>query len=254
MRTRLEKEPWKSISDLNGVVEKRFVYNVHLGSTIAPFKLLKPWKAVLPIDNDDIVYDLLDENSEISGIGSWWQHASDIWEMNKKKSSKLSLMENLDYQGKLSKQLGGSTYRVLYTASGSNIAATYVDDSKFIIDHSLYWISVRNRDEARYLCAILNAPITNTIVKEYQAIGLFGPRHFHTIPWRLNIPLFDPKNKLHQELVDISKDCEHCAANFPEFSTNFKKIRQSVRNELYKNNLLKKLNETVSLLYSISQE
>lgn len=249
MRTSLEKEPWKSISDLNGVVEKRFVYNVHLGSTIAPFKLLKPWKAVLPIDNDDIVYDLLDENSEISGIGSWWQHASDIWEMNKKKSSKLSLMENLDYQGKLSKQLGGSTYRVLYTASGNNIAAMYTDNSSVIVEHALYWIPVSGIDEARYLCAILNAPVTTDLVRDYQAIGLFGGRHFDTYPWRLNIPLFDRDNETHQELVRLSINCESLAMEVSESTLGFQKVRQKIRRILSDEGLYMQLNNVVSAVY-----
>ena len=249
MRTSLEKEPWKSISDLNGVVEKRFVYNVHLGSTIAPFKLLKPWKAVLPIDNDDIVYDLLDENSEISGIGSWWQHASDIWEMNKKKSSKLSLMENLDYQGKLSKQLGGSTYRVLYTASGNNIAAMYTDNSSVIVEHALYWIPVSGIDEARYLCAILNAPVTTDLVRDYQAIGLFGGRHFDTYPWRLNIPLFDRDNETHQELVRLSINCENLAMEVSESTLGFQKVRQKIRRILSDEGLYIQLNKVVSVVY-----
>lgn len=38
-RTSDEKLPWKSLSDLTGVIERRFVFNMHLGSTIAPFRV-----------------------------------------------------------------------------------------------------------------------------------------------------------------------------------------------------------------------
>lgn len=250
-RSSLEKEPWKSVDDVTGVVEKRFIYNVYLGSTVAPFKLLKPWKAVLPIDNDKVVSSSLASGLEGSGISDWWEKVSNIWESNKVNKSELSLTDRLDYHSGLTKQLGGVKYKVLYTSSGNTIAATYSDNPHDIIDHSLYWIPVAGINEARYLCAVLNAPVTNEMIKEYQALGLYGPRHFHTIPWRLNIPLYNSDDVLHQNLLDISVACEKAAMDVSEFS-NFQKVRRNVRNKLDEMGLSKQLDKAVSNLYGLS--
>lgn len=254
LRTSLEKEPWKSIPSLAGVVESRFIYNVHLGSTIAPFKLLTPWKAILPIDKDTLIPE--NEVSEYGapGLTRWWDEASSIWEKNKTKSSKLSHLENLDYQSKLSKQLGGTNLRVFYTASGTQLAAAISDDPRAIVEHALYWLPARSMSEARYLTAVLNAPITTELVREYQSIGLFGGRHFDTYPWLLAIPQYDPSSALHQLLVRLAEQCENIADSVPENSDGFQKIRGNVRKKLDESGLQQQLNEAVEdLLESIEE-
>src|SRR5699024_5486600 len=82
LRTRQEKEPWKSLPDVTGVVENRFLFDVHLGSTIVPYRELTPWRAILPLDKDT----LLDEDNIIdhaSGLGQWWETTSKLWEENR---------------------------------------------------------------------------------------------------------------------------------------------------------------------------
>lgn len=248
MRTNLEKAPWKSLPSLSGTVEKKFVYNVHLGSTIVPFRLLKPWKAVLPIDNGHLLKE--DEITEIGapGLARWWKEASAVWEANKTKQSKMSLVENLDYQSKLTRQLGGANLRVLYTASGTSLAAMYAEGKTIIAEHKLYWVPVRGLDEARYLTAVLNAPITTELVREYQSVGLFGGRDFDTYPWRLAIPQFDKDNALHQQLVELAGRCEEIAASIPDGSLGFQKVRSLVRNNLREAGIQEQLNDTVSVL------
>jgi len=48
-RTTLEKKPWIDLPSLLGTVERQFVHDVYLGETIAPFRVLKPLQAVLPV-------------------------------------------------------------------------------------------------------------------------------------------------------------------------------------------------------------
>ena len=43
-----EKKPWKELPALTGNVERQFVFDMHLGETILPFRLQEPWLAVLP--------------------------------------------------------------------------------------------------------------------------------------------------------------------------------------------------------------
>lgn len=254
LRTKQEKEPWKSLPSLAGVIEDRFIYSVHLGSTIAPFKLLTPWKAILPIDNGTLIPEQEISEHGAPGLARWWAEASSVWEQNKRKSSSLSHLENLDYHSKLSKQLGGTNLRVFYTASGTKLAAAISDDPQAIAEHALYWLPVRSMSEARYLTAVLNAPITTEIVQEYQSVGLFGGRHFDTYPWMLAIPQYDPFNGLHQHLVELSEECESIADTVPEGSAGFKKIRDNVRQELDEVGLQQQLNEAVADLLEHGEE
>lgn len=254
LRTPLEKEPWKSLPSLSGVVEKRFIYNVHLGSTIAPFKLLTPWKAILPIDKDELITEKNISDYSAPGLSRWWNDISSIWEQQKTKGSSMSLYERGNYHSLLNKQTGGTTLRVVYTKSGTRLAAAIIDSSRIAIDHKLYWLPARNMGEARYLTAVLNAPITTELVHEYQSIGLFGGRDFDSYPWRLAIPLFDSSSDLHQRLADLAKQCEEIAATVPEDDKGFQAIRAEVRQKLEEAELQDKLDKSVSELLELSNE
>lgn len=253
-RTSQEKQPWKNLPSLSGVIEKRFIYDVHLGATIAPFKKLTPWKAVLPIDNGKIVPEENISEYAPPGFADWWAKASKVWERNKTKQSRLSLQETLDYLSKLSKQLGGTSLRVVYTKSGTKLASTIIDDPRIIIDHKLYWLPARSVGEARYLTSVLNAPITTKLVSKYQSLGLYGPRDFDTYLWQLEIPLFDSSNGLHQRLVSLAEECEKIANAVPEGSEGFQKIRGKVRQKLDEAGLQQQLNEAVADLLEHVEE
>ena len=50
------------------------------------------------------------------GLRQWWPSAEQNWKANKTRQSTLSLMDNLNYQNKLSKQLSAVKHKVVYTA------------------------------------------------------------------------------------------------------------------------------------------
>lgn len=252
-RTSLEKEPWKSTPSLNAVVEDKYLYPVHLGSTLADFRLLEPWTAVLPIDNRKLLEEHRIADHGAQGLADWWGQADEVWEKNKTAQSKLSLWENLNYQSKLAKQLEGSTLRVLYTKSGTRLAAAIVNRPGVIIDHQLYWMPVRSLSEARYLTAILNAPVTTEFVREYQSIGLFGGRHFDTYPWRLAIPSYEAGNPLHERLVALSEACESTASDIKITGLSFQKVRAAIRRRLDEQGLAEQLNQAVAELLALNE-
>lgn len=247
-RTTQEKEPWKSLPDLTGVVERRFIFDVHLGSTLAPFRALKPWRAILPIERDRLL-----EKEQLEGadktLAQWWRDATDLWEENRSAASKLSLWEQFNYQSKLTRQLGAPTHRVLYSKSGTALAAVRTTDPRVIVENSLYWMPARNIEEAQYLTAILNAPITTETVAEYQSRGLFGARHFDTYVWRLPIPIFVAKDKLHERLVVLAQQAEDAAAQAELEGMGFQKARSVVRTALADQGIRAKLNEAVTELF-----
>lgn len=246
-RTNLEKEPWKSQPSWSATLPSRYVFDVHLGSTVVPFGLLEPWRAVLPIDRQQLM-DEQQLNNADNSMRDWWRDVSQRWETNKTKQSKLSLMDNLDYQSKLSKQLNAVKHRVLYTASGNTVAAARIADPRAVIEHKLYWMPANGKEEARYLTAILNAPVTTELVAVYQSRGLFGGRDFDKNVWRLPIPKFDPADPLHAQLVDLATKAEEVAAEVDAGNYGFQKHRQLVRQALAEAGITEPMNTAVKTL------
>lgn len=247
MRTAQEKAPWKELPDLTGVIDRRFIFDVHLGSTIVPFRSLAPWRAILPIERDVLLPEEKITDSDRS-LAQWWDTASNTWETNKKKDSKLSLHDRLDFQRGLTRALGAPAHRVVYTKSGTKLAAARIGDPRVVIDHALYWMPARNEAEARYLTAVLNAPVTTEIVEEYQSRGLFGARHFDTYVWRLPIPTFDAGEELHLELADCARRGEELAAHLDLEGMGFQKARKVVRTALEEAGIQTQLNTAVGAL------
>ncbi|QQN47351.1 N-6 DNA methylase [Corynebacterium kefirresidentii] len=246
-RTSLEKEPWKSQPSWSATLPSRYIFDVHLGSTLVPFGLLEPWRAVLPIDRQQLMDEQQINNAD-NGIRDWWRDVSQRWEDNKTKQSKLSLLENLDYQRKLSKQLDAVKHRVLYSASGNTVAAARIADPRAVIEHKLYWMPANGKEEARYLTAILNAPVTTELVAVYQSRGLFGGRDFDKNVWRLPIPKFDPADPLHMQLVDLAAKAEEVTAGVDAGTYGFQKHRRLVRDALAKAGITEPMNTAVKTL------
>ncbi|MCT1922739.1 N-6 DNA methylase [Brevibacterium luteolum] len=243
-RSTQEKEPWKSVRTLAGVVERRFVHDTHLGSTILNFRALTPLKAVLPIDHGELLTDkqIADRGGHLA---ERWDEMVELWETNKNSTNKLSLRERLDYSGGIRTQLNPTKHRVVYSKAGTRLAAARLDDPRQIVDHTLYWIPVTNIDEARYLVAVLNAPVTTEAASVYQSVGLLGARHFDTYVWRLPIPRFDPENPVHQELVEVSAEAETIAAEIDVDGVGFQKGRALVRSALTASGVSRRLDQLV---------
>lgn len=202
-RSNLEKEPWKSAPTLKGNVESEFVFKVLTGSSIAPFRVLSEWEAVLPILSGNLV-DQEHLESEAPLTARWWNEAEGVWDRLKGKS-KLSFIQNIDYQGKLTKQLPAASRRVVYTTSGTRLCAAYLEESDHIIDTKLYWVRVDSSDEGNYLAALLNSNVVQEEVRGLQSLGLFGPRDFHTLPLNLPIRRFDGSSKIHNQLSVLGR-------------------------------------------------
>ena len=233
--------------DIQVTLREEYIYDVHLGSSVVPFGVLKPWRAVLPIIQGNLV-DTESIGVTDESFGEWWNEVSSVWEENKTKSSKLSLMDNLNYQNKLLKQFPMPTYRVVYTKSGTTLAAARLTGTADVIDHVLYWLPARSENEALYLVGILNSPVTLSEVQQYQSRGLFGGRHFDTYVWNLPIPLFDGSNELHIRIAELARDCENLVATLDLDEYQFQKARKIVRNSLVENGLMEKLDSSVKQL------
>ena len=246
-RSIYEKQPWRGLEGLSGVVETEFVRPSLNGENIFPFRVSGAALVVLPCGRNG---PLSDEAIELNpGLHQWWQQADDIWEANKRTQG-MSLMGRVDYQSNLSKQFPIPEIRVVYNRAGMHIVSAKVTDRRAVIANGLYWASVRSHAEADFLCAILNAPITTELARPYMSYGK-DERDIHKAPWELPIPPFDEDNPLHARLSALGAAAEGLVSSYMiEPDVHFPTMRGLVRDFLSDTDVGRETNETVYELIS----
>ena len=222
-----DKPPWKTL-DLAGItgqtIETAHVFDVHLGETLAPYAMLEPLKAVLPLKQDS--YELPTDVNGVGGVAlgelerrmrGRWQTINQLWEENKARANKLNLLDQLNFYGKFSSQLtwqssaGDRPVRLVYNQSGAPTAALLKDDDA-LVDYTLFWIACKSLEEANYLLAIINSNALEEAVNPFMARGQFGARHLQKHLWKLPIPEYDPANPLHADISAAGKSASEGAA------------------------------------------
>lgn len=251
-----ENLPWKDRPDLHGSVEKQFIRTTLLGESIAPFRLLNPVETVLPLANGQVmVQSSIDKNP---GLAQWWGAANAEWDAHKtgqNRARNITLTQQADHMGKLTRQLNGAKHRVLYTKSGNTLAAARISDPEHIVDHLLYWIPARNESEAVYLTAVLNAPAVTAAVAQYQSRGLFGARHFDKYVWLLPIPQYNGQLQLHQKIVELGRQAEEVAVAVDiRPDVKFQAARRLIRQALIAEGVLGAIDAVVRLWLSAPSE
>ncbi|MDE2861779.1 MAG: N-6 DNA methylase [Chloroflexota bacterium] len=210
-----DKEPWSKL-DLTPLesqtIEEKHVQSMHLGETLAPYVILEPLRAALPVRRGEFRVPR-DRDGEggvrIADLDRLmrdrWRTIVGLWDENKANANNLKLVERLDYHGELSAQFAWQQdpedrpIRVVYGSSGRPTAAI-VADSQPLIDYTLFWITCLSTQEANYLLAIINSDALYESVSQLMPKGLFGARHLQKHLWRLRIPAFDASKALHLEV------------------------------------------------------
>jgi len=225
------KKPWQGIV-MEGEVEAECLYATLLTDHLVPYGVVRLNPVVLPCPaRRGTLGKLLDGPAALregySRLADWLEEADRHWRGRQKKGTKMTLLQRLDYQRLLSCQNPKAPYRVLYGGSGSRIAACVVETQKgkdlrvggypvrgFVAQHKTYVYATSTREEAHYLCAVLNSALVDAAIKPYQPKGLFGAargrgqrgierRPFEVVP----IPRFEADNPVHQGLASLSMDC-----------------------------------------------
>ena len=226
------KPPYKEVR-ISGNVEGRFLFSSAISRHVLPFVLLEPATVVLPLEESNGSYYTMTTH-EIRRKGyrefaKWMEQAEKIWVEKRGAKTSHNLLQWLDYSGKLTAQMPAHRHLVIYNASGTNVSATYIDRNKltlrFMVDHKLYWIALRQLMEAHYLTAILNSDAANQTIKPFQSTGLLGERDIHKKLLDLPIPTFDSGVALHRKLSELGHDAHRQAQavisdqNFPAGSS-----------------------------------
>jgi len=269
------KAPWKGIR-LQGSVEAEFLFATLLSDDMLPFGYRQLSLVVLPLVNQK----LISANDAIrkgkTGLADWLRKAEREWKQRAKTSQRIrSIYERLNYDGNLTAQSPTGVYKLVYNRSGTHLCSCVVDARDvsgwqvdelpvqgFVADYTAYWLETKDENEAHYLCAILNAPCVDDFIKPFQTKGAFGTqsgkgerdiarRPFEVLP----IPLFDPKDKRHHELAQLSQECHEKVAQFvanadeKALTQPIGRLRQQVREMLA--NELSQINRLVAELLGL---
>jgi hypothetical protein len=248
-RSKRERKPWKHLCPLDGAVEEEFILPLLLGESILPFLVLEPLQAVIPWDGHRLLDGADGQLGRHPGLADWWRKAESIWvEHRSSRSQRLSLKQRLDFHHDLTRQFPIPQYRVVYSASGSYLAAASMTNSSAIIEHKLYWAAAASRDEARYLTAILNSTVITAAVAPMQARGENNARDFDKYVFQLPIPQYDPRESAHSRLADLAEHAEIVAAATELPKVRFERQRKYIRDELDRDGVMAEINTLVKAL------
>ena len=193
---------------IDAPIEAEHIWDIHLGETVAPYVLLEPRRAVLPVrhgeklvapkerkklaENNVATICGLEPSSMEPRMRARWLETNEIWDEHKSSNNRLDLVGRLDYMGNLSAQLEDyAPIRLLYATSGRPTAAVLLSPNS-LADTKLYWVKCETLEEAHYLVAIVNSDTLEQAVQKFMPKGQFGARDLHKHLWRLPIPTYDP--------------------------------------------------------------
>ena len=76
-----------------------------------------------------------------------------------------------------------------------------------MVESKTYVFFTTSEREAHYISAFLNSDYPNSVIKDFQTRGLFGPRDIHKTILDVALPKFDPKNATHIAIADLGQTC-----------------------------------------------
>lgn len=249
---RLDKAPWADVEPPMREVDAAFLRPALLGESVAPFRLLAPRLAVIPWDPEE--NELIDAKAAMNrgyrNLMHWLERAEELWESRKR--SPMSFVERLDYYGKLTRQFPIAPIRVVYTASGTYLAAAAVRDDRAVVENKLYWAAAANMNEANYLCGVLNSEVLRASVAPWQSQGQWGARDFHKYVFNVSIPRFDGEDPLHARIAQHAAVAEEVASRTPpKEGEHFTRTRRRIRAALAEHGVGRELESLAGELLSL---
>lgn len=167
-------------------------------------------------------------------LSEFLSEAENAWRRHSKKAR--TFTQQIDFFGNLSGQFPLAPLRIVYTKTGTNLAAAVLRHPDAIVENGLYWAATKSESEAHYLAAILNSETIRSRAEKWQATGQWGARHFDRVIFNLPIPRFDEGRPLHVELASTAARAEKVAAALPlKEGQHFTRARKQIRTALIAN-------------------
>lgn len=252
------KPPWSKIT-ISKEIEANFLFGTLLGSDVVPFGIRRFRLVALPITVKEGKPNVCNEYADLQRLGypnasRYFEEVEEKWNKYKtKKQKNTTIYKWINFRNKISNQNLTKKFKILYVASSTYLAACIVELDKeiiyktdsgnillngFIAESKTYHFETDKKDEAHYLCAILNSKTIDDLIKPLQTRGLWGPRDIHKRPLSLPIPVFNIKDTTHKKLSKLSQTCQN---KVPEYLDQIKskqvgsirtEIRKKLKNEL----------------------
>ncbi len=220
---------------------------MHAGATIGPYREFTTDLVVVPRDDNGLLEASGEELDSHPGLAAWWHEAERLWRGGD--PNKMTLTQRQDFQQGLRRQFPIAHHRVLYSASGTHLAACRLEGSDAVLEHKLYWAATDGIDEARYLTAILNSSVLARAVEPLQSRGDFGPRDFDLYVFALGFPAYSDTDPVHAELVSLAAEAEVIAAavTFAD-AWGFQRKRRAIRERLAEHGVAERIDTAVTTL------
>jgi hypothetical protein len=125
-------------------------------------------------------------------------------------------------------------YRIVWKFMASKIEAAVISGFKtpftkkpLVSTKTTAFFASDSREEAHYLCSILNSEIVNAFIKSFSAAG----RGFGTpsVMDHIRIPKFSPHNKIHKKLAELSLKAHDRVKNSQSIEDIEKEINEVVK-------------------------
>nr|WP_246734058.1 N-6 DNA methylase [Oharaeibacter diazotrophicus] len=249
----LDKAPWTGVEPPEGPVERRFLRQIALGESVAPYRVLDLVTGVVPMEDGAILTAAGADARGHRGLAAWLRDAEAKWNEHSNKGAggvpRATLTQSLNHLQKLTAQSQRSPIRVLYTKAGTRLSACWLLDDDVIVDHMAYWAAAHSIDEAAYVTAVLNTGVVLDRVRDLQPVGQRDPRHFDNLIWTLPIPEFDPAEALHADLAAAALHAATVAArvDLPE-DAHFTMRRRAIRDALSEDGVAQMIERLVDAL------
>jgi len=195
--------PWRDLGVLEGDVPAGWIRECVAAGDLVPYLVRSSTRCILPLAGGG-----LDPGR---AANRFWRAASGLYEAHRGRgaSTPRTLDGNIDYNGKLTRQLGRSGDYVAYNKAGGAVYAARVTDGRRIMHDTVYYVGCRSRAEARFLTAVLNAEALRPALLQARRNGMDFAAH----PWKtIPIPRYDGSSALHRRLAGLARRSEGVAA------------------------------------------
>ncbi|WP_295222558.1 N-6 DNA methylase [uncultured Chryseobacterium sp.] len=186
-------------------IETSALFPVMISNSLLPFHITNPPIAILPIEKHTGVWRSLSPSSLVTmstGFKRWIRRASNNYD----NGNVGTLWSFLNERSKLSNQILPQEGFIVCSGTGGELVCAHylrhedIDFSRLILDQTVNYFHTINEDEAIYLVGLLNSAAISHAIRAFQAVGNFGARHIHSLPYRIIEP-FDKENTLHIDVV-----------------------------------------------------
>lgn len=212
-RSRLQEA--KEYGVHKGVVEKDFIYPMVGGRNFDKWGINSHVYIIVPHNNTGTgIYRGIDEKElkvNFQKTYEWLYYFKDLLLATRIRSGKFFdkdqfpfyRLDNVgDYTFYDYKVVWKEQSKKLTSAVISNLDDEYLGNKTILTDSKVLFVPLNNRNEAFYLCGILNSRIIGEIVEAYTIDTQRGV----DIVKNIKIPLYNDNNSLHREIAKLSED------------------------------------------------